>query len=93
MFVSFFFPVAHAGVITDAVSVSSILSKVLQFLLSIVGVVAIIGLVVSGILYLLSGGDEKRATVAKRAFYSSVIGLLVALSALILVTQLVGFFS
>lgn len=81
------------GVIADAPGVSSILLNVLQFLLSIIGILGIIGLVVSGLLYFFSAGDQKRIALAKRSAVGSVIGIIVALSALLLVTQLTVFFS
>lgn len=83
---------AITGSITNAPRITYILSNVLQFLLSIVGIVAIIGLVASGIIYLTSGGNEKRATFAKRAALASVIGIAVALGALVIVNQLSEFF-
>jgi ABC-type cobalamin transport system permease subunit len=84
---------AFAGVITDAPPISSILSNVLNFLLSIIGVLGIIGLVISGILYLTAAGDEKRMRVAKNAMIGSVIGIIIALGALILTGQIATFFS
>ena len=88
------FPVAEAaGVITDAKPVSQILVSVLNFLLSVVGIVAIIGIVVAGILYLTASGDEKRMRLAKQAFTGSAVGLVAAIGALVLVTQLGNFFS
>ncbi len=88
------FPVfAHAGVITDAVPLSRVLLNALQFLLSIAGVVAIIGAVVAGTLYLAAAGNEGRLRLAKNAFIGSVIGGLVVVSALVVVSQLTRFFS
>ncbi|MDO8565882.1 MAG: hypothetical protein Q7S04_01700 [Candidatus Moranbacteria bacterium] len=77
----FHIDVAYAGVITDAPPVTSILFNTLTFLLSIVGVLGIIGLVVSGILYLSAAGDEERMRLAKRAAFASVGGILTALIA------------
>jgi hypothetical protein len=84
---------AVTGSITNAPRIGYILWNVLQFLLSIAGIVAIIGLVFSGFLYLTSGGNEKRAASAKRAALMSIIGVVVVLGALVIVSQLVEFFS
>ena len=84
---------AFAGVITDAKPVSSILIDILNFLLSIVGVFGIIGLVISGILYLTATGDEDRMHSAKNAMIGSVTGLIIALGALVLTGQVTSFFS
>ncbi|MDP3956903.1 MAG: hypothetical protein Q8Q10_00165 [bacterium] len=91
-----FFPISSvyaAGVITDAPSLSHSLSNILQFLLSIAGILGIIGLVVSGILYFFAGGNEERMRLAKNAALGSVAGLIIALGALILMTQLATFFQ
>ncbi len=88
------FPVfVFAGVISDAMPLSHVLANILQFVLSIAGVVAIIGTVIAGFLYLTAAGDEEKISLAKKAFYGSVIGGFVVLSALIMVTQLTQFFS
>lgn len=90
----FHLPIAEAaGAITDAPKISSILLSFLNFLLSIVAVVAIIALVVGGIWYLTAGGSEERLQVAKRACLSGVVGLVIALSALILTGALASFFQ
>lgn len=89
----FHIDVAQAGVITDAPSISHSLFNILQFLLSIAGILGIIGLVVSGILYFFSAGNEERAALAKRSALMAVIGIVIALGALVLVSQLAAFFS
>ena len=91
---SFSVPIAHAaGVITDATPIAKILTNVLGFLLSIVGGVAIIGLIVASVMYLTAFGDRERIVSAKRAMMASVIGIIVALGAWVLVSQLAVFFS
>lgn len=86
-------PTAQAGVITDATPLTSGLFNVLQFLLSIAGVVGIIGIVVAGSWYLTAGGDEERMKKAKRAVLACVIGLMVVIGALVIVTQIGRFFG
>jgi len=66
---------------------AAIASRTLQFLLSILGTIAIISLIVSGIMYLTAAGDDKRIETAKKMFTYSVIGVVISLSALIIVTQ------
>lgn len=82
-----------AGVITSAPGVDAILAKVLAFVLSIIGVLGIIGLVIAGALYFFAAGDIGRVRLAKQAALASVIGIVVALSALLLTGQLANFFS
>ena len=54
---------------------------------------AIIGLTISGIMYLFAGGDSTQAENAKRAMKYSIIGIIFAGAALILVRQIVEFFA
>ncbi len=85
-------PLAYAGSITSAPDISSILGNVLDFLLSIVGVVAILGLIVAGVMYLTAAGDMRKIALAKRMTIASIIGIMVVIGALIIVNQLAVFF-
>lgn len=82
-----------AGSIENATPLTQVLLNILQFVLSIAGVLGIIGLGVSGIWYLTAGGDEKRMRVAKQAMSVCVIGLVIVVGALVLVTQIGTWFS
>jgi hypothetical protein len=84
--------IAHAGVITDAPTFQEIGVNILNFLLSAIGIIAIIALVVSGTTYLFSSGDVKKAEVAKKSAKYAVIGIAVALSGMILIRLIGGFF-
>jgi hypothetical protein len=87
MFFSFFIVnIAHAaGVIEDAPHISTVLLNALQFLLSIFGYIAIISLVVSGIIYLTSGGDEEKVKLAKKSTVYSVVGIVVVLGMMVVI--------
>ncbi|EKE18432.1 MAG: hypothetical protein ACD_9C00338G0003 [uncultured bacterium] len=84
--------IAHAGVITDAPSISSMGIKFLFFLLSIAMIIAIIALVISGILYFFSGGDEKKMQIAKRSATYAILGVALAMGGMILVNFIGQFF-
>lgn len=79
--------------VESATPLRDILMNTLNFLLAIIGVLSMIMLVVGGIMYLLSGGDEKRIDTGKKIVVFSLIGLTVALAALILVRQIANFFG
>lgn len=85
--------IAHAGVITDAPSISTVGMRILNYLLSVAEIIAIIALVISGILYFVSAGDEKKVELAKRAVNYSVMGVAMALGGLIIVKLIGEFFS
>jgi hypothetical protein len=85
--------IAHAGIISDAPSLQSIVIRILNFLLSVAGIIAIISLVISGLLYFFSAGNETRMERAKKSAQYSVIGITVVISAMVVVRFLGQFFS
>ena len=78
--------------VAGAQTFTQIATKVLNFLLSIVGIIAIIMLVFGGFTYLTAAGDEGKAETGKKIVTYAVIAIAVALSALVLVTQVTKFF-
>ncbi len=78
--------------VTAAPTLLEIIQNVLNFLLSLVGVLAIVMLVWGGMMYLTSGGDEKRADSAKAIVKWAIVGIAVALGSLVLVTQVANLF-
>jgi hypothetical protein len=64
-------------------SILGILTSFLTWLLLILGIVAIISFIISGLLYLTAAGDENQIGRAKRAMTYSIIGIIVGLSGLI----------
>jgi uncharacterized membrane protein len=77
----------NGGAVQNAKTLVEILTTALNFLLAIVGVIAIIMLVIGGLMYLLSAGDEDRMKTGKKIVIYSLIGIAIALAALVLVTQ------
>lgn len=86
-------PLRAAGSIENAPPLTKILFNILQFVLSIAGVVGIIGVVVSGLWYLTASGDEERMRTAKRMAVACVIGTGIVLGALLFVVQVSAWFS
>ncbi len=70
-----------------------ILSIFMYWLLSIVGIIAVIAFVISGIQYLTSAGDPKRADTAKSNMVNAIIGVVVALSGLVILQAISTFFT
>ena len=71
---------------------STIVLNVLNFLLSVVGTLALIMLVVGGIMYIMASGNEDTADKAKNTIKYAIIGIAVALAALVIVRQIAAFF-
>lgn len=72
-------------------SLIQIAQKVLDFLLSIVGIIAIIMLVIGGLMYLTAAGDEDRINTGKKIAKYSIIGITIALSSIVLVRMIANF--
>lgn len=78
--------------LTTSPTLAAIAFNTLNFLLSIVGILALIMLVVGGIMYLTSAGDEEKITKGKNIFKWSVIGIIIAMASLVIVSQVARFF-
>ena len=81
------------GTVAGATTFTQIATKVLEFFLSILGVIALIMLVIGGLAYLTAAGDENRAETGKKIVTYSIIGIAIAFSALVIVTQIATFFT
>ncbi len=74
--------------VDKALTIKEIALRVLDFLLSVVGILGIIGLVVGGAFYLTAYGDEDRIETGKKILTASLVGIGIALAALVLVRQI-----
>ena len=70
----------YSGLGLPGGSVIGIMANLLLWILAIFGIIAIIGFVISGIIYLTSAGDENRIATAKKAMTYSIIGVVVGIS-------------
>lgn len=82
---------AHAQVIANAPTFTEIGTRIVSFLLQVLGFFAIIGLVITAILYFTSGGNENQIKLAKRSFFYSVVGAVIALGSLLIINYLRNF--
>lgn len=73
--------------VAQGLTLQQVVTNVLNLLLSIFGILAIIALVVGGIMYLTAYGDEKRIDTGRSVVTYAVIGIVVALAALVIVQQ------
>ena len=60
-------------------TIFNIIKGIMNWLLGILGFVAVIGFVVSGIMFLIAAGDEDRQKTAKKAMFYSITGVIVGL--------------
>jgi len=75
----------------DVKPLTEIVSNTLQFLLSIIGILAIISLVVNSMIYLFSSGNQNQAEKVKKNISLSIFGFIIAGSSLVLVRLIVWF--
>lgn len=75
--------------IADAPLIVDIVTDVMNFALTIVGLLAVIGFTISGIMYISAGGDSLRAQTAKRMMLYSIIAVVVTGASLIILKQVI----
>ena len=68
-------------------------NKIVDLLLFAIGIVSVIMIIVGGLRYTTSNGDSSRITAAKNTILYSVIGLVVALLAFVIVNFVVAQFG
>jgi hypothetical protein len=79
---------ATSSELSSSLSLTQISLNFLNFLLAIIGVLTLIMLIVGGIMYLTSAGDEDRAKTGKKIVTYSIIGITIALASLVIVRQI-----
>ena len=65
------------------VTITKIVTNIMNWILGLVGVLGVIGFAIAGILYLTAAGDDNRIQTAKNAMMYSIIGVVVALVGLV----------
>ena len=63
----------------------TVVENLMKWLLMIFGFLAIIAFIISGIMYLTSGGDKERAETAKKAMNYAIIGVVVGLAGYVII--------
>ncbi len=72
-------------------SISGLIESLMKWLLYIVGFLAVIGFIISGIMYLTAAGNDDQIKKAKNTMIYSIVGILVALLGLIVITAVTRF--
>ena len=61
---------------------------VIDMLLYLAGIVAVISIIIAGIMFITSGGNSEKAASARRRIVNSVIGLIIVVTASVLVSYI-----
>ncbi len=77
--------IVMAGAIDEAQPLTVSLTKILNFLLLILGVLGILGMIIAGVMYFFAQGNPRQVIGAKKAFLASITGLILALGSMVLV--------
>lgn len=75
---------------TGATDIAGVIQKIVGFLLGFVGGLSVLMIVIAGIMYITSGGDEGRVDTAKKWLTYAIIGLVVALLGWVIVKTVIG---
>lgn len=58
-----------------------IVARLVRAAMGLVGIVVLVMILLSGLSFMVSGGDEEKVKGAKRTFFNAIIGLIIMLSA------------
>lgn len=72
---------------------SSLIKDIINVLLYILGAIAVVMIILSGIFYMVSGGNSSQVATAKNTLIYSVVGLLVAIFAYAIVNFVIARFG
>ena len=78
--------------VDTAMSFTEIAIRVLNFLLGLFGILSLVMMVLGGTMYLTSAGNEDQIDRGKNIFKYSLIGIVIAMSSMVLVTQIARLF-
>lgn len=78
---------------TDLFGQSGVFKRITDVMLFLIGAVSVIMLIIGGIRYVLSGGEQAKVAEAKNTILYAVIGVVVAILAYAVVNFVVGSFA
>ncbi len=83
-------PTPYTPPIADQLDVTTTVSNVLGWVLGFLGLVAVIIVIIGGVKWMTSGGDEKKVKSAQQTILAGAIGLIIILSAWVIVKLVLG---
>lgn len=76
---------APQGTGLPAGSLLGIVTSAMNWLLTVVGILGVVGFVIAGIIYLTAAGDEEQINRGKRTMIWSIVGVIVALLGVVII--------
>ena len=80
------------GGANNNITLMDAITSIIKVILFIVGALAVVMIIYSGIQYLLSAGDSAKVEKAKNTIMYAIVGLVVAIAAYAIVTWVVSIF-
>lgn len=71
------------------VTAGELIGRIVEYLMGLVGVIAVLMLIWGGVMYMTSAGNEEKINTAKKIITGAIIGLVVALLAYLIVDQVI----
>lgn len=81
---------AFAGPLDTAPRLTTIVTHAVETVLTIVAGIAVLMILIGGIMYITAAGDHGRMDLAKKTVAGSVIGVVIAVLALVIVRAIAG---
>lgn len=85
--------IATSGGLSTATDAPSLLATIINWLLSLVALLAMVALIWGGIMYIISLGDESRAQTAKKIILYAITGLIVVIISFVIITTVQQFLA
>ena len=84
---------AQTSNLTAGTNVSTYVNTLMSYIIGLVGVIAILGFLISAVMYFTAAGDEEKITKANSAMTYSIIGVVVALVGFVVLNVVNNFLS
>ena len=82
---------ASTSGLTQGVNLSDYVNTLMSYIIGLVGLIAILGFLISAVMYFTAAGDEEKIKKAKSAMTYSIIGVVVALVGFVVLNIVQGF--
>ncbi len=82
---------AQTSNLTPGQNISDYVNTVISYLIGLVGLIAIVGFLISAVMYFTAAGDEEKITKAKSAMTYSIVGVVVALMGFVILNVVNNF--
>lgn len=80
----------NVGNTTDLKSVSTLITTITQYAIDLIMIICIIFVIIGGIQYITSGGNQEQAQKAKSTLTYAIIGFILVLAATLIVKDFKG---